>query len=155
MGYLLLTLLMLVSLFLMFVILLQRGRGGGLAGAFGGLGGQSAFGTKAGDVFTVITVVTVAIWVLLACLTGWRLRVEAETRRYGGRADIIDVDKDRDARSGDEQDDATKGKESGAAADEGEGPAKSAENPVKESTTGDTDESDTSKPGERGGAKGA
>ncbi|MGE5194494.1 MAG: preprotein translocase subunit SecG [Deltaproteobacteria bacterium] len=79
---------MLVSLFLMFVILLQRGRGGGLAGAFGGLGGQSAFGTKAGDVFTVITIVTVVIWVILSCLTAWRLRYEAspEYRFKGGAA---------------------------------------------------------------------
>lgn len=76
MGTFLLTVLMLVGLFLMFVILLQRGRGGGLAGAFGGLGGQSAFGTKAGDVFTVITIVTVCLWVVVACLAGWRLRVE-------------------------------------------------------------------------------
>src|SRR6516164_8541837 len=76
MGYFLLTLLMLVSLFLMFVILLQRGRGGGLAGAFGGLGGQSAFGTKAGDIFTIITIVAVCIWVILACLTGYRLNYE-------------------------------------------------------------------------------
>ena len=36
-----------LGLFLIVVILLQRGRGGGLAGAFGGMGGQSAFGTKA------------------------------------------------------------------------------------------------------------
>src|SRR5579871_2337902 len=81
MSYVLLTLLMLVGMFLMFVILLQRGRGGGLAGAFGGLGGQSAFGTKAGDVFTVITIVTVGIWVVLACVTAWRLRYE-QTGRY-------------------------------------------------------------------------
>ncbi len=74
MEYLLLTLLMLVSLFLMFVILLQRGRGGGLAGAFGGQGGQSAFGTRAGTVFTRITIVTAIIWVSLACATGWWLR---------------------------------------------------------------------------------
>ena len=39
-----------ISLILIAVILLQRGRGGGLAGAFGGMGGQSAFGTKAGDI---------------------------------------------------------------------------------------------------------
>ena len=77
MGTFLLTMLMLVGIFLMFIILLQRGRGGGLAGAFGGLGGQSAFGTKAGDVFTKITIVVVCLWVLLACLAGWRLRVEA------------------------------------------------------------------------------
>src|SRR5260221_13361542 len=84
-GDVLLTGLMLVSLFLMFVILLQRGRGGGLAGAFGGLGGQSAFGTKAGDVFTVITVVTVSIWVILACVAGARLRVEASAESYIGK----------------------------------------------------------------------
>ena len=36
--------------------MLQRGKGGGLAGALGGMGGQSAFGTKAGDLFTKITV---------------------------------------------------------------------------------------------------
>jgi len=44
----------------------QRGRGGGLTGALGGMGGQSAFGTKAGDLFTRITIVVAALWVLLA-----------------------------------------------------------------------------------------
>ena len=44
----------LLSVFLMLVILVQRGRGGGLTGALGGMGGQSAFGTKAGDLFTRI-----------------------------------------------------------------------------------------------------
>lgn len=63
-------LLTIVGFLLMFVILLQRGRGGGLAGALGGAGGQSAFGTKAGDVFTKITVVMAVIWVLLAGGTG-------------------------------------------------------------------------------------
>ena len=63
-------LLMLISMLLIIVVLLQRGRGGGLAGAFGGLGGQSAFGTKAGDVFTKITIGLVTVWVLLAGFTG-------------------------------------------------------------------------------------
>jgi preprotein translocase subunit SecG len=62
--------LMLISFLLILVILLQRGRGGGLAGAFGGLGGQSAFGTKAGDVFTKITIGLVTVWVLLAGVSG-------------------------------------------------------------------------------------
>jgi len=48
------------------VILVQRGRGGGLTGALGGMGGQSAFGTKAGDLFTRITIVVAAIWVVLS-----------------------------------------------------------------------------------------
>lgn len=56
------------SLFLIALVLIQRGRGGGLAGAFGGMGGQSAFGTKAGDVFTRITVIVAACWILL-CIT--------------------------------------------------------------------------------------
>ncbi len=56
------------SLFLIALVLIQRGRGGGLAGAFGGMGGQSAFGTKAGDVFTKITVVVAACWILLCIL---------------------------------------------------------------------------------------
>jgi preprotein translocase subunit SecG len=67
---LLMILLMIVSLLLILVVLLQRGRGGGLAGAFGGMGGQSAFGTKAGDVFTKITIGLVTVWVLLAGVSG-------------------------------------------------------------------------------------
>jgi preprotein translocase subunit SecG len=72
---------MFVGLLLIFVILLQRGRGGGLAGAFGGAGGQSAFGTKAGDVFTRITIVIAIIWVALAGVTGYAMRYESETGR--------------------------------------------------------------------------
>jgi preprotein translocase subunit SecG len=58
-------LMFLTSFFLIVLILLQRGRGGGLAGALGGMGGQSAFGSKAGDVFTRITSVVAIVWILL------------------------------------------------------------------------------------------
>jgi len=61
-------LLVLSSLFLILLVLVQRGRGGGLAGALGGMGGQSAFGTKAGDVFTKITVGVAAFWICLCVL---------------------------------------------------------------------------------------
>jgi preprotein translocase subunit SecG len=61
--------LVLTSLFLILLVLIQRGRGGGLAGAFGGAGGQSAFGTKAGDVFTKITVGVAGFWILLCILS--------------------------------------------------------------------------------------
>lgn len=61
-------LLVLTSLFLILLVLIQRGRGGGLSGAFGGAGGQSAFGTKAGDVFTRITVGVAAFWIGLCIL---------------------------------------------------------------------------------------
>ena len=57
--------LLLVSLFLILVVLIQRGKGGGLAGAFGGVGGSSAFGSRAGDAFTRFTLIVAAIWVLL------------------------------------------------------------------------------------------
>lgn len=53
----------LVSIFLILLVLVQRGRGGGLTGALGGPGGQSAFGSKAGDLFTKITSVTALIWI--------------------------------------------------------------------------------------------
>jgi len=59
----------LLSLFLILIILLQRGKGGGLVGAFGGMGGNSAFGAKTGDVFTKITVVAAIIW-FVACIGG-------------------------------------------------------------------------------------
>lgn len=57
-----------LSVFLIFLILIQRGRGGGLSGALGGMGGQSAFGHKTGDIFTAITVVTTTLWFLLSML---------------------------------------------------------------------------------------
>lgn len=59
----------LTSVFLILVVLVQRGRGGGLAGALGGAGGQSAFGAKAGDMFTKITVVVASVWILLCVLS--------------------------------------------------------------------------------------
>jgi preprotein translocase subunit SecG len=69
MSYLLGILLVLSSLFLILLVLIQQGRGGGLAGAFGGMGGQSAFGTKAGDIFTKITIGVAAVWILLCVAT--------------------------------------------------------------------------------------
>ena len=69
-----LILLVVLGLFLVLVVLLQRGRGGGLAGALGGAGGQSAFGTKAGDVFTRITIIVAALWFILAGVSGALLR---------------------------------------------------------------------------------
>jgi preprotein translocase subunit SecG len=56
------------SVFLICLVLIQRGKGGGLAGAFGGAGGSSAFGTKAGDVFTRVTMITAAVWISQAML---------------------------------------------------------------------------------------
>jgi preprotein translocase subunit SecG len=66
--YVLGILLFVVSLFLILLILVQRGRGGGLTGALGGMGGQSAFGSKAGDLFTRVTIVVASVWIVLCLL---------------------------------------------------------------------------------------
>jgi preprotein translocase subunit SecG len=58
-------LVLILGLLLIFLVLIQRGKGGGLAGAFGGVGGSSAFGSRAGDLFTRITIVLAAVWILL------------------------------------------------------------------------------------------
>ncbi len=63
-SHLLNGLVFLSSLLLIFIVLIQRGKGGGLAGAFGGVGGSSAFGSRAGDVFTRVTITLAAIWIL-------------------------------------------------------------------------------------------
>lgn len=65
-----------LSLFLIMLILIQRGKGGGLTGALGGPGGQSAFGSKAGDTFTLVTVVVASIWGFTCAFAMW-LNVES------------------------------------------------------------------------------
>lgn len=58
-----------ICLLLILIILVQDPRGGGLAGIFGGAGGASAFGTKAGDIFTKITVALgVAFFIIVIVL---------------------------------------------------------------------------------------
>ncbi len=56
------------SLFMILLVLIQRGRGGGLVGALGGTGGHSAFGSKAGDKIIWFTVYLAAAWIALAIL---------------------------------------------------------------------------------------
>jgi preprotein translocase subunit SecG len=58
-------LVLITSVLLILLVLIQRGKGGGLAGAFGGAGGSSAFGSRAGDMFTRITIVLAFVWIVL------------------------------------------------------------------------------------------
>ncbi len=92
MSYLLMFLMFVTALFLIVLVLIQRGKGGGLAGAFGGMGGQSAFGTKAGDLFTKITVGLATFWILLCMFAVWKLgRPSSEgplDADLGGRATV-------------------------------------------------------------------
>jgi len=75
MIYFLFIVLMLLSAFLVMIVLLQRGRGGGLAGAFGSGGGTtSAFGTKTGDVFTWVTVIAFVLFMVLSIFLFWQIK---------------------------------------------------------------------------------
>jgi preprotein translocase subunit SecG len=64
--YTALTLFLITCVFLIMLVLIQKGRGGGLSGAFGGGGGSTAFGTKTGDVLTWATSIVFGIFILLA-----------------------------------------------------------------------------------------
>lgn len=67
------TLFIIICILLIIVVLLQKGRGGGLGAAFGGAG-SSAFGTRTGDVFTWVTIVLTALFLLLAVGTNLKFR---------------------------------------------------------------------------------
>jgi preprotein translocase subunit SecG len=60
--------LLLLGGFLILLILIQRGKGGGLIGALGGAGGSSPFGSRAGDQFTRLTIYVATAWLLLTML---------------------------------------------------------------------------------------
>lgn len=74
-----------MAIFLILLVLVQRGRGGGLAGALGGMGGSSAFGAKAGDVFTRVTIVAAAVWIFL-CIVAANVTPSSESRINTGPA---------------------------------------------------------------------
>jgi preprotein translocase subunit SecG len=59
---------LILGLFMILLILIQRGKGGGLAGAFGGVGGSSPFGSRAGDAFTRYTITIATLWLWLVML---------------------------------------------------------------------------------------
>ncbi len=65
----LVVLFVIVCVLLVLCILLQKGRGGGLSAAFGGAG--SAFGTKTGDMFTWVTIVLTAVFLVLVLSLVW------------------------------------------------------------------------------------
>jgi len=51
---------------LILIILIQKGRGGGLSGAFGGAMASGILGSKTGDFLTWVTIVLVGVFLLLA-----------------------------------------------------------------------------------------
>lgn len=71
-----------VGLMLILLVLIQRGKGGGLAGAFGGAGGSSPFGSKTADAFVKITLYLAAFWVLL-------IMIHVKVVKYGVESDKV------------------------------------------------------------------
>jgi preprotein translocase subunit SecG len=61
-------LMFILAIVLTFLILIQRGKGGGLIGALGGTGGASPFGSRAGDLFTRVTLIMALGWMVLSAV---------------------------------------------------------------------------------------
>jgi len=59
---------LITGVLLILLVLIQRGRGGGLIGALGGSGGSSPFGSRAGDLFTRITIGLAAFWIIMTII---------------------------------------------------------------------------------------
>ena len=95
-GWILNGVLLALSLILMFIVLIQRGKGGGLAGAFGGPGGSSAFGSRAGDAFTKITLYLAAIWVLVIMIGVKTFDRKPESPEQSSPSQAAPVDKPSD-----------------------------------------------------------
>lgn len=90
---LLMVILLVTAVFLVLLVLIQRGKGGGLAGALGGMGGQSAFGTKAGDLFTRITIGVAFFWIIMCSVA---------VNRFGQTADLFSEGAASEAPAGEE-----------------------------------------------------
>ena len=72
-----------LSAFLILLILIQRGKGGGLIGALGGAGGSSPFGSRAGDQFTRLTIYVAIAWLFLTMI-----QVKAIQNDYRERGNV-------------------------------------------------------------------
>ena len=83
-----------VCVSMILLILIQKGRGGGLSGAFGGAGGNTAFGSKTGDVLTWVTSGVFAAFLLLAVVLIWTGDAVFADYNRVSTANIADVDGD-------------------------------------------------------------
>jgi len=65
---------LLCSVVLILVVLIQKGKGGGLSSAFGGAMASGILGSKTGDVLTWITIGVVSFFIVVALALGkwWR-----------------------------------------------------------------------------------
>ena len=82
--------LLLLGAFIILLVLIQRGKGGGLIGALGGAGGSSPFGSRAGDQFTRLTIYVALVWLLLTMI-----QVKAVQEEFKYRPAAINVQSER------------------------------------------------------------
>jgi preprotein translocase subunit SecG len=81
--YLSMTIFLLICLFLIMLVLIQKGRGGGLASAFGGGGGNTAFGSKTGDVLTWATSIVFGLFLFLAVVLNLLANQKSQSAQAG------------------------------------------------------------------------
>ncbi len=79
----------LIALSLILVVLIQKGRGGGLASAFGGAGASSLLGTKTGDFLTWLTIGLVAAFLILSVIMGLYMRPVQSEELSGPAAQTV------------------------------------------------------------------
>lgn len=72
----------LCCLVLILIVLIQKGRGGGLSGAFGGGMASGILGSKTGDFLTWVTIVTAGVFLTLAVVMGKFYKPQAPTGAY-------------------------------------------------------------------------
>ncbi len=106
-----------VCVFMILLILIQKGRGGGLSSAFGGAGGNTAFGSKTGDVLTWVTASVFVLFLLLSMVLIWtgdavaaeNARILTDEEVLAGEADdvVIEADDEDDSVILDSSEDAT------------------------------------------------
>ncbi len=65
---------------LILIILIQKGRGGGLSGAFGGAGAGGILGSKTGDFLTWVTTALVGVFFILAVVMAKYYKPEVSER---------------------------------------------------------------------------
>src|SRR5471032_3407261 len=75
--------LLLIGLFMILLVLIQRGKGGGLIGALVGAGGSSPFGSRAGDQFTRLTIYVAIAWLLLTMIQVKAIQNDPNARNQG------------------------------------------------------------------------
>lgn len=88
-----------VSIFLIAVILLQAGRGGGLADSFGGAQMQSLFGTKSTTILTRLTTICATMFIVtclsLALISSHRSKSLVDKVDIPEARGIVEIDVDK------------------------------------------------------------